>query len=238
MITQQVYRLVGVRDASHATHHAEDVVVDSIDADLGRVGSRNRARRKDKLEDSIVNAREVARPAWLMLFGAEGKGVHVDARIGGARVVLEGLDNVEVRAFTLREAVLAVKLEFGSDDGVLAPAVHIEGRLRKNEGTGIRNVRARDGGLARGEGEGNARGIQGGKTGVRAISPLLIKISDGSGVNRASLLEKAAGGDEPVGAGRLGGASESVDSVGEGVNGVRVVEGLGAERAVKGLATI
>ena len=174
-----------------------------------------------------------------MLFGAEGKGVHVDARIGGTRVVLEGLDNVEVRAFTLREAVLAVKLELGRDDGVLAPAVHIEGRLRKNEGTGIRNVRARDGGLARGEGEGNARGIQGVKTGVRASSPLLIKIpSEGSGVNRASLLEKAAGGDEPIGAGRLGGASESVDSVGEGVNSVGVVEGLGAERAVKGLATI
>ena len=173
-----------------------------------------------------------------MLFGAEGKGVDVDARIGGARVVLEGLDNVEVRAFTLREAVLAVKLELGRDDGVLAPAVHIEGRLRKNEGSGIRNVRARDGCLALSEGEGNARGIQGGKTGVRASSPLLRKVGGGSRIDRASLLEKAAGGDESVGAGRLGGASESVDGVGEGVNGVRVVEGLGTERAVKGLATV
>ena len=161
MITQQVYRLVGVRDASHTTHHAEDVVVDSVDADLGRVGSGNRARRKDKLEHSVVNAREVARPAWLMLFGAEGKGVHVDARIGGARVVLVRLDNVEVRALALREAVLAVELELGSDDGVHAPAVHIEGRLRENEGAGVRNVGARDS-----SGKGSARGIQGVKTGV------------------------------------------------------------------------
>jgi len=60
MITQQVYRLVGVRDASHTTHHAEDVVVDSVDTDLGSVGSRNRGGRENKLEHSVVNAREVA----------------------------------------------------------------------------------------------------------------------------------------------------------------------------------
>ena len=161
MITQQVYRLVGVRDTSHTAHHAEDVVVNGVDADLGSVGSGNRARRKDKLEDSIVNAREVARPAWLMLFGAKGERVHVDARIGGARVVLEGLDNVKVRALALGEAVLAVELELGSDDGVHAPAVHIEGRLRKNKGAGVRNVRARDS-----SGKGNASGRQCVKTGV------------------------------------------------------------------------
>ena len=56
-------------------------------------------------------------------------------------MVLEGLDNVEVGALALREAVLAVELELGSDDGVLTPAVHGEGGLGENEGAGIRNGR-------------------------------------------------------------------------------------------------
>jgi hypothetical protein len=77
-----------------------------------------------------------------VLFRAQGEGVHVDTSIGAAGVVLEGLDNIEVRSLTLREAVLAVELELGSDDGVLAPTVHVEGGLGKNEGAGIRNVRS------------------------------------------------------------------------------------------------
>jgi hypothetical protein len=61
----------------------------------------------------------------LVLLRAEGEGVYVDTCVGGTGVVLEGLDYVEVAALTLRETVLAVELEFGSDDGVLAPTVHV-----------------------------------------------------------------------------------------------------------------
>ena len=45
-----------------------------------------------------------------MFLRAQREGVHVDAGIRGTGVVLEGLDHVEVRALTLREAVLAVEL--------------------------------------------------------------------------------------------------------------------------------
>jgi len=89
------------------------------------------------LEDSVINAREVAAAAGLVLFRAKGKGVYVDTSVGGTGVVLEGLDYVKVAALTLREAVLAVELELGSDDGVLTPAVHVKSSLREDEGAGI-----------------------------------------------------------------------------------------------------
>ncbi len=72
-----------------------------------------------------------------MLLGAQGKGVHVDTGVGSGGVVLVGLDGVEVGTLALREAVLAVKLELGGDDGVVAPAVEEEGSLGEDEGAGI-----------------------------------------------------------------------------------------------------
>ena len=74
-----------------------------------------------------------------MLLGAKGEGVHVDTGIGGTGVVLVGLDHIEVRSLTLREAVLAVKLKLGGHDRVLTPAVHVKGSLGKHEGGGIRH---------------------------------------------------------------------------------------------------
>ena len=59
-----------------------------------------------------------------------------------AGVVLVRLDEVEVRSFAFREAVLAVELEFGSDDRVFAPAVHVEGGFREDERASIRDERA------------------------------------------------------------------------------------------------
>ena len=58
-----------------------------------------------------------------MLLGLEREGVDVDTRGRRARVVLEGLDLVEVRPFTLREAVLAVELELRDLNRVLAFAL-------------------------------------------------------------------------------------------------------------------
>lgn len=73
-----------------------------------------------------------------MFFRAEGKRVDVDASVRVTGVVLERLDEVEVGTFAFREAVLAVELEFGSDDRVFAPAVHVEGGFREDEGASIR----------------------------------------------------------------------------------------------------
>ena len=61
-------------------------------------------------------------------------------------MVLEGLDNVEVRTLSLRDSVLAVKLELSGDDGVLAPAVHVEGSLGEDKGASVRDEGARVGG--------------------------------------------------------------------------------------------
>ena len=55
-------------------------------------------------------------------------------------MVLVGLNEVKVGSFTLREAILTVELEFGSDDGVLTPAMQGEGGLCENKGAGIRDA--------------------------------------------------------------------------------------------------
>ena len=162
-----------------------------------------------------------------MLLRAEGERVHVDARVGVAGVVLEGLDLVEVGALTLREAVLAVKLELGGDHGVLTPAVHVKGGLGEHEGAGVGHVGAVDW-LSRTTVERS----------VSARAPLLVGIEAGVVVHGTSLLEETRGVDESGGTGGLLGTSEGVDGVGESINGVRVVEGLGAQSAVKHAGTV
>ena len=102
--------LVAVGGTSHTTHYTEDVVVNSVYTDLGGVGARYSAGRKDKLKDSVVNSGEVAAARGLVFLRAYGKGVYVDTSLGVTGVVLVGLNNIEVRTLTLREAVLAVEL--------------------------------------------------------------------------------------------------------------------------------
>ncbi len=58
-----------------------------------------------------------------MLLGLQRKGVHVDARAGGASVVLPRLHAVEVASLALGEAVLTVELDLGDLHGVLALAL-------------------------------------------------------------------------------------------------------------------
>jgi len=53
-------RLVGIGDASHATHDTEDVVVNSVYTDLGSGGSSNGGGRENELENGVINAGEVA----------------------------------------------------------------------------------------------------------------------------------------------------------------------------------
>ena len=131
--------LVGVGKTTHARHDTEDIVVGGVDTDLGSVGARNGGVREDKLKGRVVNAREVARARRLVLLRAKGERVNVNTSIRRASVRLVRLDEVEVGTLTLREAVLAVKLELSGDDRVLTPAVHVEGGLGEDEGARIRN---------------------------------------------------------------------------------------------------
>ena len=58
-------RLVGVRETTHAAHDTENVVVGSIDANLGSLDTLNGSVGENKLKSSVVNAREVATAAGL-----------------------------------------------------------------------------------------------------------------------------------------------------------------------------
>jgi len=205
----------------YAGHNAQNVIVLRIDADLGGGGSRHGGTGKDQLEDSIINAREVATAAGLMFLRAESKRIDVDTSVGVTSVVLVRLNNVEVGTLTLREAILAVQLQLSSDDGVLAPAVHVEGSLGQDEGAGIRDVRTR--------GDSSRRV---GELVVVGGSPVSGIRTGGSGedtINSTSHLEEARASDEVTSASSLLGATESMDGVGESIDSIGVVEGLGTE---------
>ena len=139
-------------------------------------------------------------------------------------MVLEGLDHIEVGPLTLGEAVLTVELELGRDDRVLTPAVHVKGGLRKDEGACIGHEGAT------------------GKTTISikgdvasGVVPLL-RHSAGS-IHSTSHLEKTRV-DDSVGTRGLSGATESVDGVGKSIDGIGVVEGLGTEGLVEGVASL
>jgi hypothetical protein len=110
---------------------AEDVVVGREHVHRGRavevVGSDRNLR--------VVDAREVAGTSGLVLLGLEREGVRVDTGVGGASVVVEGLDLVEVLALLLLETVLAVEDELEGVEGTDG----LLGELRG--GTGVTNVK-------------------------------------------------------------------------------------------------
>ena len=82
----------------------ENVVVGREHVHGGRVSSLHGHR-----DLSIVNAREVARASWLVLFWLEGEGVRVHTWHWGASVVVKGLHLVEVLTRLLLEAILTVE---------------------------------------------------------------------------------------------------------------------------------
>ncbi len=153
-----------------------------------------------------------------MFLRSKSEGINVDAGIGGTGVVLEGLNNVEVRTFSLRDAVLAVKLELSGDDGVLTPAVEVEGSLSEHEGAGI--------------GEHGAGGASIGAVLVEDAS--LVPVLDGvdtagdEAIEGAGHLEDTAG-DEGVDTRCLSLTAEDGNRGRESINGIGVVEGLGTE---------
>ena len=106
-----------------------------------------------------------------MLLRAKGEGVDVDTGVGGTGVVLERLDGVEVGTLTLGEAVLSVKLKLSGDDRVLSPAVHVKGRLSKNEGSGIGKTASSDSTIS--SRNGSSISITEGTVGANEISGLI-----------------------------------------------------------------
>jgi hypothetical protein len=185
-----------------------------------------------------------------MFLRSQSKAVHVNALIGVTSVRLVRLDPREVGSFALREAILSVELELGSDAGVLSPTVHVKGGLRENEGTGIRDsgsfsLHCANGGLSKAGGAvGGGVGVaQSGAAKIGLIIRIIGAVPISSEVRRdvcikgTSLLEEAVGVNERVlanegsrtGTSDFLGSTKGVDRVGKSVNGVSVVEGLGAK---------
>ena len=152
-----------------------------------------------------------------MFLRSQRERIYVDTGVGCAGVVLEGLNNVEVRTLSLRDTVLSVKLELSGDDGVLTPAVEVEGGLSEHECAGIGQ-----------HGAGGVRTVLVENTG-------LVPVLGGGGscarhkaIEGAGHLEDTAG-DESVGTTGFSGSAEGVDGGRESINGIGVVEGLGTE---------
>ncbi len=129
--------------------------------------------------------------------------------------MLEGLHNVEIGALALGDTVLAVELELGNHDGVLAPAVHVEGSLGEHEGAGV----------------GESRAVGGTSVSSKyAVRPVLVSAHStaGDGISGTGHLENTSR-DEGVGTRGFGRATEDMDGRREGINGIGVVERLGTK---------
>ncbi len=161
-----------------------------------------------------------------MLLGPQSEGIQVDSGVWGASVVLPRLNEVEVGSFALREAILAVKLELGSDDWVLTPAVHVERSLGEDKGAGIRDTGVKTSESTRlGDGVSAGGGL---------VSPVPPRSAGGVDILGKAIVEEAGSAD--VRAGGVGDRvvrAEGHNGVGEGIHSVGVVEGLGAEKAVE-----
>ena len=166
-----------------------------------------------------------------MLLRAQGKGIHVDASVGSTGVVLERLDNVEVGSLSLGDSVLSVELQLGSDNGVLTPAVHVEGSLSKHIGAGIGNIGSVVGATGNSVEHivitGSASGVtsretKGGSRGNQTIK------STGH-LENTSTNEGARTRNSSI-------ATKDVDSRGQGINGVSVVKRLRPKDLVEGIA--
>jgi hypothetical protein len=223
MVTIQ--RLIGVSKTSHTTHDTENVVVGGIDTNLGSLGALNGGVGENELKGSIVNAGEVTGPAWLMFLRPQSKGVNIDTGVRSVSVVLVRLDKVEVSTFTLRETILAVKLEFSGDNRVLTPAVKRERSLSEDESAGIRDSRLEGAVLVKirftvGSGT---------KCGVGATTPPVStgNISGTSIIKETRTVNKGAGSCSN----RIH-STKCMDSIGKGINRVSIVKRLSTKNPV------
>jgi hypothetical protein len=177
---------------------------------------------------------------------AKSERVHVNTFIRATGVRLVRLDPREVRTFTLREAVLAVKLELSSDDGVLAPTMEVQRGLAQNECTSIRdsgvlNV-AVSSQITKAIKDGRVqitccrRDRNSGTTKIYLIVRVLGTMPISSEGIRNIIIQSTGIVEKTTSinvctriSGNGSGTTESMDSVGKSINGISVVEGLGTK---------
>ena len=83
--------LIAVSQTPHSTHHPENIVTTSVDSDLGSLSILHSCTGNNQLKGSIVDTREVARTARLMLFGSQRERVNVNTFIGRTSMAFIGL---------------------------------------------------------------------------------------------------------------------------------------------------
>ena len=69
MVTKQC--LIAIGQPAHTGHNAENIVIGSIDTNLGSLGSLNGGVGEDKLEGGVINSGEVTCAAWLVFFWSQ-----------------------------------------------------------------------------------------------------------------------------------------------------------------------
>jgi hypothetical protein len=217
------------------------VVVGSINTNLGSLCSLNGSVGEDKLKCRVINSGEVARSRRLVFLRAECKGVNIDTLIRVSGVGLVRLDPREVGSFTLREAVLSVKLELSGDDRVLSPTVHVKGGLREDKGTGIGDTRVVLVGTSVGdEGSDLSRCSLWDRAVLTTKVRLVVRVGRTVPVSSETtlrdiiqstgILEKTTSINEGTRvSSNRGGTTESMDSIRKSINSISVVEGLGTE---------
>ena len=133
---QDVTYLVRVGETTHTAHDPQHVVVGGVHSDVGHTASPHGVRGHNHLDRGVVDPREVTGARRLVLLRTEGERVHVNTSGRGSSVVLERLNQVEVRTEALREAVLAVEEELGTHNWVVTPAVLRPRALSDDRGDG------------------------------------------------------------------------------------------------------
>jgi len=177
-----------------------------------------------------------------VLLRSKGEGVDVDTFIRVSGVSLVRLDPREIGTFTLREAVLSVKLELSGDDRVLSPTVHVQRGLSKDECSGIRDTRVIEVRSTGGSSKSSnvSRGVRR-KRNLRSshidfivrvrrtvpVSSETSKVLSRIIIKSTSILEETLGINEcaKVSSNR-GRTSEGVDGVRKSINSICVVERL------------
>jgi hypothetical protein len=167
-----------------------------------------------------------------MLLRTKSKAVHVNTLIRASGVSLERLYPREVRTLTLRETILTVQLELGSDNGILAPAMHVQRSLSENECASIRYTR-----VIKMRPNVKRRSMWNTLTTkiylivrIGRTVPVSSETAIRDVIQSTGILEKTTSINEGTRvSSNRGGTTESMDSIRKSINSISVVEGLGTK---------
>ena len=142
--------LIAIGQATHTRHDTENVIIDGIDVKvhgskgkLALEGTRTELAISSivKLENSVINAAEIAGATGLVLFGRESKAVAIDilahralagislsthfltTYTGNALVVLVVLDLAEVVSIADGETIVAIELKKGGSERIATAGI-------------------------------------------------------------------------------------------------------------------